>query len=85
MVSESCCCALLLHAHGQVDKGEDVVLNHDGEAEEDGIQDQDINAQLHVQPPIIQVDSQDLHIHKYIRMACAGTSMLQIKSQCALV
>lgn len=46
LVSEACCCALLLHAHGQIDKGEDVVLYHDGEAEEDGIKDQDIDAQL---------------------------------------
>lgn len=36
-ISVSCCSALLLHAHGQVDKGEDVVLDHDGDAEEDGI------------------------------------------------
>lgn len=54
-------CALLLHAHGQVDEGEDVVLDHDGEAEEHGVEDQDVDAQLHVQPPLIQVDPQDLH------------------------
>ena len=58
-------CALLFHAHGQVDEGEDVVLDHDGEAEEDGVQDEDVQAQLRVQPPFIQVDSQHLctHIH----------------------
>lgn len=61
MVSEACCCALVLHAHGQVDEGEDVVLDHDGEAEEDGIQDEDVNAQLEVQPPLIQVNPQHLH------------------------
>lgn len=55
--------ALRLYAHGQVDEGEDVVLNHDREAEEDGIQDQDINTQLEVQPPFVQVDAQNLHVH----------------------
>lgn len=50
----------VLQAHGQVDKGKDVVLDHDGEAEEDGVQDQDIDAQLQVQPPFVQVDPQDL-------------------------
>ena len=59
--SFGCCCALLLHAHGQVDEGEDVVLNHDGEAEENGIEDQDVDAQLHIQPPLIKVDPQNLH------------------------
>lgn len=82
LVSESCCCALVLHAHGQVDKGEDVVLDHDGEAEEDGIQDEDINAQLHVQPPFIQVDSQDLRIHKHISVACACTFQIHQVGLC---
>lgn len=59
LVSEACC-ALLLHAHGQVDEGEDVVLDHDGEAEEDGVQDQDVDTQLQVQPPLVQVNPQDL-------------------------
>lgn len=54
------CVLSVLEAHGQVDKGEDVVLDHNGEAEEDGIQDQNIDAQLHVQPPFVQVDAQDL-------------------------
>lgn len=69
MVSKACCCALVVHAHGQVDEGEDVVLDHDGEAEEDSVQDQDVNAQLHIQSPFIQVDPQHLHIYKYIRIA----------------
>lgn len=56
-------CALRLYAHGQVDEGEDVVLDHDGEAEEDGVQDQDVNAQLEVQPPFVQVDAQNLCGH----------------------
>lgn len=56
--------ALHLYAHGQVDEGEDVVLDHDGDAEEDGVQDQDINAQLEVQPPFVQVDAQNLRVHK---------------------
>lgn len=43
----------VLQAHGQVDKGEDVVLDHDGEAEEDRIQDKDIYSQLQVQPPFV--------------------------------
>lgn len=55
--------ALRLYAHGQVDEGEDVVLDHDREAEEDGIQDQDVNAQLEVQPPFVQVDAQNLCVH----------------------
>lgn len=74
------CCALLIHAHGQVDEGEDVILNHDGEAEEDGVQDQDVNAQLHVQPPFVQVDPQHLHTRKHVRAARAGPSVLQIKA-----
>lgn len=61
-------CALLLHAHGQVDEGEDVVLDHNGEAEEDRVQDQDVHAQLHVQPPFIYVDPQHLHIYRHIRL-----------------
>lgn len=56
--------ALRLYAHGKVDEGEDVVLDHDGDAEEDGVQDQDVNAQLEVQPPFVQVDAQNLRAHK---------------------
>lgn len=52
---------MVLLAHGQVDEGEDVVLDHDGEAEEDGIQDQHVQAQFEVQLPVVDVDSQDLH------------------------
>lgn len=46
MVFEACCCALLFHTHGKVDKSEDVVFYHDREAEENGIQDEDVHAQL---------------------------------------
>lgn len=62
MVCEAC--ALRLCAHGQVDEGEDVVLDQDGEAEEDGVQDQHIDTQLEVQTPLVQVDSQNLGEHK---------------------
>lgn len=55
--------AVRLYAHGQVDEGEDVVLDHDRDAEEDSIQDQDVNAQLEVQPPFVQVDAQNLCVH----------------------
>ena len=65
-------CALLFHAHGQVDEGEDVVLDHDGEAEEDGVQDKDVQAQLHVQPPFIQVDSKHLRTHTCIGISVCG-------------
>ena len=54
------CSSLLLQAHGQVDEGEDVVLNHDGEAEKDGVQHQHGAAQLGGQPPVVQVDAQHL-------------------------
>lgn len=47
-------------AHGQVDKGEDVKLDHDGEAQEDGVEDQHVDTQLPVQSPFVEVDAQDL-------------------------
>lgn len=71
------CVLSVLQAHWQIDKGEDVVLDHDGEAEEDGIQDQDIDAQLHVQPPFVQVDAQDLCTEI---QACIHTQMSVILS-----
>lgn len=52
---------MVLLTHGQVDKGEHVVLDHDGEAEEDGIQDQHVHTQLEVQLPFVDVDAQDLN------------------------
>lgn len=79
LASEACCCALILKAHGQVDKGEDVVLDHDGDAEEDGVQHQDIDAQLHVQPPFIQVDPQHLHTQRH-QEGWAGFSVFHIQS-----
>lgn len=63
LVFEACCCALLLHAHGQVDKREDVVLNHDGEAEKDGVQGEDVHPQSQIQLPLVQMDPQHLHTH----------------------
>lgn len=47
---------VVLLAHGMVDEGEDVVLDHDGEAEEDGVEHQDVNPQLKVQLPLVDVD-----------------------------
>lgn len=44
-------------AHGQVDEGEDIELDHDGEAQEDGIEDQHIDAQFPVQPPLVHMNS----------------------------
>lgn len=76
-------CSLILEAHGQVDEGEDVVLDQDGEAEENGVEDQDIDAQLQVQPPLIQVDPQNLHTHTQTQhngFGEGGTSVLQLKS-----
>lgn len=64
LVFEACCCALLLHAHGQVDKREDVVLNHDGEAEKDGVQGEDVHPQFEIQLPLVQMDPQHLHTRK---------------------
>lgn len=51
---------IILSAHGQVDEGEDVKLDHDGEAEEDGVQGQHAHAQLPVEPPLVHVDAEDL-------------------------
>ena len=72
LVFKACCCALLLHAHGQVDKSEDVVLYHDGEAEENGIQDQDVHTQLEIQPPLVQVDPQ----HLQTKQKCWASSIV---------
>lgn len=68
LVLEACGCALQLHAHGQVDESEDVVLDHDGEAEKHGVQDEDVHAQLEIQLPLVQVDPQHLNTQKRIRM-----------------
>lgn len=54
---------MVLLTHGQVDEGEHVVLDHDGEAEEDSVQDQHVHTQPQVQLPIVDVDSQDLNTH----------------------
>lgn len=56
---------MVLLTHGQVDEGEHVVLNHDGEAEEDGVQDQHVRTQLKVQLPLIDMDSQDLNTQSH--------------------
>lgn len=51
---------VVFSAHGQVDEGKDVKLYHYGEAQEDGIQDQHVDAQLSVQAPFVEVDAKDL-------------------------
>lgn len=56
--------ALFFPTHGYVDEGEDVVFDHDGEAEEDGVQHQHINTQLKVQLPAVQVDPKNLRVKK---------------------
>lgn len=52
--------SLVFLTHGQVDEGEDIVFDHDGEAEEDGVQHQHIDAQLEVQLPPIQMNPKNL-------------------------
>lgn len=52
---------MVLLTHGQVDESEHVVLDQDGEAEENGVQDQDVHTQLEVQLPLVDVDAQDLN------------------------
>lgn len=54
---------MVLLTHGQVDEGEHIVLDHDGETEEHGVQDQHVHTQLEVQLPLVDVDAQDLHTH----------------------
>lgn len=56
--------ALVFPTHGYVDEGEDVVFDHDGETEEDGVQHQHINTQLKVQLPAVQVDPKNLRVKK---------------------
>lgn len=51
---------IVFSAHWQVDEGEDVKLYHDGEAQEDGVEDQHVDPQLPVQPPLVQMDAEDL-------------------------
>lgn len=51
---------VIFSAHGQVDEGEDIKLYHYGEAQEDGIEDQHVDAQLPVQAPFVEVDAKDL-------------------------
>lgn len=51
---------IVFSAHGQVDEGEDVKLYHYGEAQEDGVENQHVDAQLPVQPPFVEVDAEDL-------------------------
>lgn len=46
--------------HRQIDKGKNVVLDQDGEAQEDGIQQEHINTQLFVQLPPVHMDPQNL-------------------------
>lgn len=51
---------VVFSAHGQVDEGEDIKFYHYGEAQEDGVKDQHIDAQLPVQAPFVEVDAKDL-------------------------
>lgn len=44
---------VIFSTHWQVDKGEDVKLYHYREAQEDGIENQDVDAQLPVQSPLV--------------------------------
>lgn len=55
---------LVFPTHGYIDEGEDVVFDHDGETEEDGVQHQHINTQLKVQLPPVQVDPKNLQVKK---------------------
>lgn len=60
-----------LLTHGKIDKGKNVVLDQDGEAQEDGVQQEHVHAQLYVQLPLVNMDPQDLcrkisyNVHKY--------------------
>lgn len=47
-------------ARGQVDEGEDVVLDEAGEAQEDGVEQETHETQTFVQRPPVEVNSQDL-------------------------
>lgn len=54
-------CASVVPARGQVDEGEDVVLDEAGEAQEDGVEQETHETQTFVQRPLVEVNSQDLH------------------------
>lgn len=51
-------------ASWQVNKGEDVVLNEAGEAQEDRVQEETHEAQTSVQRPLVEMDSQNLDRQK---------------------
>lgn len=53
-------CASVVPARGQVDEGEDVVLNEAGEAKEDRVEEQTGETQASVQRPLVEVNSQHL-------------------------
>lgn len=52
--------ASVILAGRQVNKGEDVVLDEAGEAQEDQVKQETADAQTFVQSPLVQVDPQDL-------------------------
>ena len=56
---------LLLHAHGQVDEGEHVVLDHDGETQEDRVEDQRVDTQLQIQLPVVHMNPPHLQRGKH--------------------
>lgn len=56
---------VVFSAHGQVDEGKDIKLYHYGEAQEDSIEDQHVDAQLPVQAPFVEVDAKDLEGDKW--------------------
>lgn len=54
-------CASVILAGWQVNEGEDVVLNEAGETKENRIEEETHEAQVFVQCPFVQVDSQHLN------------------------
>lgn len=48
-------------AHGEVDEDKDVKLDEDGEAQENGVEEEAGQAQPPVQCPLVQMNTQNLH------------------------
>lgn len=63
-------------AHGQVHEGEHVELSHDGETQEHAIQEEAPAAQLLVQLPLVQVDTEHLQGTEQVQRAPGGGSSL---------
>lgn len=53
--------SLVFAARGEVDEGEDVVLDEAREAQEDGVEHQTHQAQAAVQCPLVQMDAHNGH------------------------